>query len=147
MSPRVNLPQPRSLDDLTVGELRAVLAGGDESVTVVEAVAALHEANRVNAAHEIDLRAFESYLARRETRRAAALQSAAQAAHKRASSPGSPSAMAARQEARVDAFETFEQHEPLLDFASWVDRGRPDEYAVGVIRRAIKKAVTSELVN
>jgi hypothetical protein len=138
MSPRLNHPPGRALDDLTVGDLRRLVNGGlDESTTIAAALAALAEGDRASELHAADVRAFESYRARRETRRAAALTEAASAADKGARGHGDGAAMAARQAARLETAEAFEQREPLLEFAAWIDLGRPDVHTVGVIRRAV----------
>jgi hypothetical protein len=135
--PRVN-PTNRSLDDLTVGELRRLVhAGGlDESTTVGAALAELAESDRVGELHAADVNAYNAYVDRRETRRAAALTEAAAAADKGARGHGDGAAMAARQAARLETHETFEQREKLLGFAEWVGLGQPDVHEVGVIRRA-----------
>jgi hypothetical protein len=137
--PRVN-PTNRSLDDLTVGELRAVLASGDESVTIADALANLAEANRVSAAHEQAVREYNSYVDRRDARHAAALAEAATAADKANRRNGDGARMAARQAARLEADETFERRQPLLSFTEWQSAGNPDVHEVeaGVLRRAVQ---------
>jgi hypothetical protein len=145
--PRANTVS-RSLDDLTVGELRAVLAWDrEESATVAEVLAAHGETAQVMAAYEIDTRQYAAaYVDRRNARHAAALAEAAARADKGARGQGSGAAMAARQEARLEADELFARRSPLLDFADWVRLDRPDvhEVEVGVIRRSI--AAMTELV-
>jgi hypothetical protein len=141
MSPRVNLPTTRSLDDLTVGELRRLLhAGIDESLTVVDALAALHESDQATAAHELDVRQYNAYVDRRDARHAAALAEAATAADKANRTTGDGARMAARQAARLEADETFERRQPLLSFTEWQSAGKPDvlEVEAGVLRRAVQ---------
>jgi hypothetical protein len=143
--PRANAT--RSLDEMTVGDLRRLVhAGADENLTLSDALTTFHESDQASAAHELDLRAFEAYRARRDARHAAALAEAARAADKANRSHGDGARMAARQAARLEADETFAQREPLLAFQAWIEAGRPDVHQVSAIRRVVK-AVTSELVN
>ena len=134
--PRVNAPA-RSLDDLTVGELRRLLHGGmDESLTIADALTALHESDRMAELHERDTAAYEAYATRRAALLAAALSEAVTAADKANLRDGDGARMAARQAARLETAENFDKSHPLLDFADWQQAGQPDVPEVGVIRRA-----------
>ena len=53
--------------------------------------------------------------------------------------------MAARQQARTDAYGDFEAREPLLDFIAWQAAGEPETHTRNVIQRAAAK-VRDELV-
>lgn len=138
--PRANT-LTRSLDDLTVGELRAVLAWDrEESATVAEVLAAHSETARVMAGYELEVRQYNAYVNRRNARHAAALADAAGKADKAHRGHHDGARMAARQEARLEADELFARRAPLLDCAEWVDLDRPDvhELEIGVIRRAVE---------
>ena len=51
--------------------------------------------------------------------------------------------MAARRQARTDAFEDFQTVEPLLDFNAWIELGRPETHTTNV--RPLKRAATAVL--
>jgi hypothetical protein len=92
----------RSLNDVTIGELRAVLAGGNDADTIAEALDVIIEASRVSAAHAIDTRAYGEYVSRRQTRHAQALEVAA-AAVKVDPRMASADSWHRRQQARLEA--------------------------------------------
>jgi hypothetical protein len=132
-----------TLADLTVGDLKRLLQFGDESFTLDDALRAMAESDRVSCEHQVLYSEYEAYRARRQERYAAELASAAAAANddlqKRGRGDGER--MAARQAARVEAAETFEEREPLLEFAEWQDAGRPEvhEVAAGAVKGAVAK--------
>jgi hypothetical protein len=132
----------RSLEDITVGELRRLLhADLDERETIGAALTALHESDQASAAHEADVAEFERYRAHREDRRAAALAAAAAAADRGTTSVTPTNhGWQRRQDARVEAAEAFERREPRLEFADWQQLGRPEVHGVetGAFRRAMQ---------
>jgi hypothetical protein len=146
MSPRVNLPPGRTVDELTVGQLRAVLASSDESLTIGEALDVIIEASRVTAAHEIDTRAYGEYVSRRQARHAQALEVAA-AAVKVDPRMASADGWHRRQEARLEAAEQFDIREPLLEFRDWIEHDRPEIHQVGAIRRALRTVTRQEIAH
>ena len=146
MSPRVNLPPALTLADVTIGELRAVLAAGNEGDTIADALAAITEAARVGAAHALDVREYQAYVDRRQARHAQALEAAA-ATVKVDPRVASADSWQRRQEARLEAAENFEIREPLLEFAAWIDLDRPEVYAGSAIRRALRAVTRQELVH
>jgi hypothetical protein len=143
--PRANAPN-RTLNDVSVAELKAVLAGGDESATVAAALDQLTEANRVVAEHELDVTAYQAYVDRRNARHSEALAMAAAASDKTHQGHHDGTRLASRQAARLARDEEFAVREPLLRFADWAERGRPEIHQVSATRRVVE-AVMSELVN
>ena len=131
-----------SLADITVGELRSVLAGGNDGDTIAEALAAIAEAARVGAEHESETCEYRAYIERRQARHAEALERASAGAEVRPTI-SSADAWHRRQEARREAAEEFEIREPRLEFAAWVQHDRPAIYQVNAIKRAVQAVRTS----
>jgi hypothetical protein len=129
-----------TLADLTVGDLRALVHyGGSEADTLADALERIAEGNRISHEHEANVREYDAYRTHRQERYGAELASAAAAADEQARGQGDGARMAARQSARAEAAETFEQREPLLEFAEWQDAGRPEVHEIGAVRSAVAR--------
>jgi hypothetical protein len=129
--------------DLTIGDLRALIRyEGPEDTPLADALAQIAAADEAAEAHQLDVRAFDAYRLRRDQRQADALEKAAQHAND-ITRGGDGEKMAARRQARTDAYHDFQAREPALDFNTWVQLGRPETHTVNVT--PLKRATTAVL--
>jgi hypothetical protein len=129
----MNQSQASSLEDLTVGELRRVLAQGASEMTIREAFAALNEADEIARLHEQTSASYRHYVEARLQRLAAVEQEAMDEADREQQHSGRPwpnaeARFMARRDAGLEVRERFLLDEPLLAFADWVDAGAPERY-------------------
>ena len=130
--------------ELTVGQLRLILATATDDATIPEALSELAEAKRREAdqiAHNDRQRAYFEYLERRREREREQVQRAAGEAKQAAIASGPISRdrayMVYKEAADLERMR-FEIREPRLEFQEWIEAGEPAVYQIGVAQdRAI----------
>jgi predicted Zn-dependent peptidase len=117
-------------DDLTIGQLRAVLANGLPEETIQEALARLDQADEDAAQHARTLAAYESYVSARTGRlRTAVAEAVDQVDEARRSSwPSAEDRAKTLHATGLEAQDNFLDNEPLLELQAWVEAGEPEHY-------------------
>jgi hypothetical protein len=119
-----------SLEELTLGELRRALTGGQSEETIHEALARLDQADSDAAQHAQTLVDYESYVKAREHRLRAAVVEAVDQVRlaRRQPWPSEEDRAKTLHAASLEAQDNFLDGEPLLEFADWVEVGQPERY-------------------
>jgi hypothetical protein len=126
-----------STTELTVGQLRLILATATDDDTIPEALSELAEAKRREAAdiaHGARLTAYNEYVTRRRDRE----HEAVQGVYDEAKQAAIDAAPISRERAHLVAAEAadlerlrFEIREPCLEFQEWIDAGEPAVHQIG----------------
>jgi hypothetical protein len=120
-------------EELTLGELRRVLALGANDQTISEALEAAREDDEVAARHEQATAGYHGYVeARRERLRAREVEAMAECDLEQQRTgrpwPSDEDRAKSRRAAGLAARDRFEIDEPLLEFQQWVEAGSPDHF-------------------
>lgn len=124
--------------ELTVRELRWIVANASGDATIPEALSELADADRREAdtiAHNERQRAYFEYLERRREREREQVQRAAGEAKQAAIASGPISRdrayMVYKEAADLERMR-FEIREPRLEFQEWIEAGEPVVHQIGV---------------
>jgi hypothetical protein len=122
--------------EITVGELRRILAVASDEATIPEALEELAEAERraeQDRAHGERQAAYQAYLARRREREHEAVQGTYDETKTSTIAAGPVSRerlhVIAKEAADVERLR-FEIREPRLEFEDWIDAGEPEVHEI-----------------
>jgi hypothetical protein len=125
--------------ELTVGQLRWILAAASDDATIPQALSELAEAKRQDAeaiAHGERQRAYEEYLKCRREREREHIERAGEDAKRAAIASGPISRdnayMVYKEAADLERLR-FEIREPRLEFQEWIEAGKPTVHQIGVL--------------
>jgi hypothetical protein len=131
-----------NFEQLTIGELRRVLVGGENEQTVSEALAALDVADAAAAEHAESVRAYQAHVRAREAALRASVIAAVDGVDEARRRDGHawPSAEARAEKKRRAGLEAEHAFDwPLFTYQDWLAHGKPVSHPENPVARRLAK--------